>query len=89
MRYNIGSISLFIKEIPKKYSRDSQSSQMLDMIREGIVFDFGFYYGSQLGDPDIIMRSVVSGGKNNYTSMYKTLSRIYEKKMTDLLAKYE
>lgn len=87
--YRKVTTAYFETALKEKYSRDSQSSQMLDMIREGIVFDFGFYYGSQLGDPDIIMRSVVSGGKNNYTSMYKTLSRIYEKKMTDLLAKYE
>ena len=62
---------------------------MLDMIREGIVFDFGFYYGSQLDNPDTIMRSAVKGGKNNYTSLYKSLSRIYTKRMSDLLAKYQ
>ena len=87
--YRKVTTAYFETALKEKYSRDSQSSQMLDMIREGIVFDFGFFYGSQLSDPDIIMRSAVSGGKNNYTSLYKSLSRIYERKMTDLLAKYE
>lgn len=78
----------FETALKEKYSRDSQSSQMLDMIREGIVFDFGFYYGSQLNDPDTMMRAVISGGKNNYTSLYKSFSRVYDKKLSDLLAIY-
>ena len=87
--YRKVTTAYFETALKEKYSRDSQSSQMLDMIREGIVFDFGFYYGSQLDNPDTIMRSAVSGGKNNYTSLYKSLSRIYDKRMSDLLAKYE
>ncbi len=87
--YRKVTTAYFETALKEKYSRDSQSSQMLDMIRDGIVFDFGFYYGSQLDNPDTIMRSAVSGGKNNYTSLYKTLSRIYNKRMTDLLAKYQ
>ena len=87
--YRKVTTAYFETALKEKYSRDSQSSQMLDMIREGIVFDFGFYYGSQLDNPDTIMRSAVSGGKNNYVSLYKSLSKIYNKRMSDLLAKYQ
>ena len=87
--YRKVTTAYFETALKEKYSRDSQSSQMLDMIREGIVFDFGFYYGSQLSDCDTMMRAVISGGKNNYTSLYKSFSKVYAKKLTDLLAKYE
>ena len=45
-------------------------------------------YGSQLSDCDTMMRAVISGGKNNYTSIYKSFSRVYAKKMADLLSKF-
>lgn len=87
--YRKVTTAYFETALKEKYSRDSQSSRMLDMIREGIVFDFGFYYGSQLNNCDTMMRSVISSGKNNYSSYHKMLSKVYEKKLTELLAKYE
>lgn len=86
--YRKVTTAYFETALKEKYSRDSQSSQMLDLIREGIVFDFGFFYGSQLSDCDTMMRAVISGGKNNYTSIYKSFSRVYAKKMSDLLSKF-
>lgn len=87
--YRKVTTAYFETALKEKYSRDSQSSQMLDLIREGVIFDFGFYYSSQLNDCSTMMRSVVSGGKNNYASYYTMLSKVYNKKLTDLLAKYE
>lgn len=87
--YRKVTTAYFETALKEKYSRDSQSSQMLDMIREGIVFDFGFFYGAQLNNCDTMMRSVISGGKNNYASYYKMLSKVYQNKLNDLIAKYE
>ncbi|MBQ7322238.1 MAG: extracellular solute-binding protein [Clostridia bacterium] len=86
--YRKVTTAYFETALKEKYSRDSQSSQMLDMIREGIVFDFGFFYGSQLSDCDTMMRAVISGGKNNYASIYKSFSKVYAKRMSDLLSKF-
>ncbi|MBQ8398122.1 MAG: hypothetical protein IJX53_08020 [Clostridia bacterium] len=87
--YRKVTTAYFETALKEKYSRDSQSSQMLDLIREGVVFDFGFYYNSQLNNCATMMRSVISGGKNNYSSYYSMLSKIYSKKLTELLEKYE
>ena len=35
------------------------------------------------------MRSVISGGKNNYTSYYNALAKLLDKKLADLVKKYE
>lgn len=87
--YRKVTTAYFETALKEKYSRDNQSSQMLDMIREGIVFDFGFHYSSQLNNCSTMMRSVISSGKNNYSSYHAMLSKIYNKKLTELLGKYE
>lgn len=87
--YRKTTTAYFETALKEKDSRESQSSQMLDLIREGIVFDFCFYYNSQLNNCATMMRSVISGGKNNYSSYYAMLSKVYTKQLTTLLAKYE
>ncbi len=79
----------FETALKEKYSRDSQSSQMLDLIREGITFDFGFVYSSQLQNCATMMRSIISGGNNNYSSYYKMFEKVYAKQLEKLVEKYE
>ncbi len=87
--YRKVTTAYFETALKEKYARDSISSQMLDMIREGIVFDFGFYYNSQLRECATMMRTVVANGNKRYASHYDTISRVYEKMLETLLAKYE
>ena len=87
--YRKVTTAYFETALKEKYARDSQASQMLDIIREGVVFDFGFFYSSQLNACDNIMRSVVSEGKNNYASAVAILGRVCEKRLETLVGKYQ
>ena len=54
--------------LKEKYSRDSESSQMLDIIRAGIKFDFGYSNGICLDYISNIFRTIITNKTNNFAS---------------------
>ena len=54
--------------LKEKYSRDSESSQMLDIIRAGIKFDFGYSNGISLDYISNIFRDIITNKTNNFAS---------------------
>lgn len=71
-----------------KYSRDDETSQMLDMIRDSITFDFGYVYNGTLGEPMTQFRSLVkTGGDAAASSLAKNMTAC-NKKLEGLLDDY-
>ncbi|MBQ2708167.1 MAG: hypothetical protein IJF67_07865 [Clostridia bacterium] len=60
-----------------KYSRDDETVQMLDMIREGVVFDFGALYGSAIGSS--LYNSLKTSVSNNNPDWASTYAGVKEK----------
>lgn len=52
-----------------KYSRDDMSSQMLDLICESAITNFGYAYAAKL-DHVPQMRTFVQNGAENFSSWY-------------------
>lgn len=52
-----------------KYSRDDMSSQMLDLISESAITNFGYAYASKL-DSVPLLRTFVQNGAENFSSWY-------------------
>jgi len=64
------------KALKTKHSRDDESALMLDYMRDGLVYDYGYYNMSlaeDLGFPG--QRLVVSGNNPNFTSFYDKFER--------------
>ena len=68
-----------------KYARDDESVQMLDLIREGQVFDIGYYYSSNEFVPELnsIGKNLAHEEEHNFTTYYaaceaKALAKIAE-----------
>ena len=58
--YRVVTPAYFETALKGKYSRDSETSQMLDIIVSGVYLDIGYIYGSSLGAPIDKMRQVLS-----------------------------
>ena len=67
-----------------KYAKDEQTSQMLDIMYDTVVFDFGQIFNGELGALTALKNVVVSKN-NNYMSIYKATSAIYAKKLNQLV----
>ena len=74
--------------LKNKYSRDEDSSEMLDIIREGIKVNFGYFYYAPLGMGGII-RQMVKENNSNFVSYYASNSKGYQRNLNKILATYE
>ena len=70
-----------------KYSQDSDTVEMLDIIREGALFNFGFVNSSSCNDMIHILRDVVNG-KKDYASLYAKNEAKYQKSLDKLVDAY-
>lgn len=71
--------------IKDKYLNDTESAEMLDMIYENIYIDAGVLYTKSLDSIHQKLRDVVKSKSNNSASMFKTLSKIVEKRLVTLM----
>ncbi|MCL1793158.1 MAG: hypothetical protein FWG34_04750 [Oscillospiraceae bacterium] len=72
-----------------KYSRDDESAEMIDIIRNGLVFDFGMIYSTEVGGACLILRDLMSNKKREFTSTFEKNERAYEKALEKLLGTFE
>ena len=71
-----------------KYARDDASSQMLDIIRNAIVFDFGMVYSQSLESVMQMFRDTSKPAEFNTASKIATKLSVSQKKLDTLLEKY-
>jgi len=71
-----------------KYSRDDISSQMLDMIRDSIRFDFAYINDGYLGEPMGQFRNLVINGPGTAASALMSKMAACQSKLDALLEKY-
>lgn len=71
-----------------KYSRDNESSDMLEIIRDGRFFDYGYYDASVSWDLSYIGRNVLLNG-GNFTSYYDQRAKGAESELEKLYNNYK
>lgn len=64
-----------------KYSRDDETSQMFDMIRAGVLFNFGSIYGFYMGEINTTFKGAIMSNNNKWASNYKSFSKNAETKI--------
>jgi len=72
-----------------KYSRDEESAEMIDIIRSGVVFDFGAIYCTQLDTNFHLFRMLMSDKKNNWTSQFEKNEQRYNKLLEKLVETFD
>ncbi len=80
--------SYYDMALKDKYSRDDDSGEMLDIIREGFVLDFGYFYQQALGSVGMF-RNLISQDNSNFASFYAINKKGYERNLNKLLSMYE
>ena len=58
--YRTVTPAYFETVLKDKYARDSETSQMLDIIAASVYLDIGYIYGPTLGHPIDVMRQILS-----------------------------
>ena len=71
-----------------KYSRDDETSRMLDMIRDSVKFDFAYIYNQSLGTPMAQFRKLVLTDAETAASTLAANMVVCNTKLDDMLNKY-
>lgn len=68
-------------------ARDSESSEMLDIIFENLIYDIGYYY--QIGSYNKQLIYCIQDGNNAWASMYETYSAKAQSSLDSINASYD
>lgn len=63
---------------------DEKSAEILDLISQGVKFDFGYVYGNM----GMMFQSIISGGNSNFASAYDKMERSSIKEYNRIIDKY-
>ncbi len=85
--YRLVTPAYFDTALKVKYSRDDESSHMLDIIREGVMFNFEIIYNNEMGGAWNIMRDMMSNKKNNFASEWARKEKSYTRALEKLVEK--
>jgi len=72
-----------------KFARDEASSQMLDIVRNGINMGFVDIYNESIGNPTYVMRDLMSQKDNNFASWYEKNENKISLAIEKLIAKMQ
>lgn len=70
-----------------KFARDDESGEMLDIIREGVRVNFGYFYHCDI-DTGRFMRVLLEEENSNFASYYAANKKGYERNLKKVLATY-
>jgi len=72
-----------------KYSRDDESAEMIDTIRNGLTFDFGKIYVTELAYSMNILRDLMSSKKSEFVSTFEKNENKYNIALEKVLSTFE
>ncbi len=70
-----------------KYSRDEDTGTMLNIIRDGIRFNFGYFYGYHIGCGNIF-RTCIADENPNFVSYYGANEKGYTRRLKEVIRSY-
>lgn len=74
--------------LKSKYSRDTESAAMIDLIRDSVTFDFGAVYTVPMGGIVGFFGTLISEGKTDFASAYASRESAYEAKLEEINAAF-
>ncbi len=88
--YRTCTMAYFETTVKEKLARDNDTAEMIDIINNGVRFDFGYVYSASLSDLIQIPRNYLNNTKNTRgASTLATRVGLAEKKLPELLEAFE
>lgn len=73
--------------LKSKFARDNESGEMLDLIREGVTVNFGYFYHCDI-DTGRFMRVLLEQENSNFASYYAANEKAYNRNLNKILKTY-
>lgn len=88
LSYDLVTPAYYDMALKGKFARDNESGEMLDIIRDGICINFGFFYNANVG-PAGAIRLLLHQENSNFVSYYAANKKGYERNLKKVLKVYE
>ncbi len=72
-----------------KYTRDTESKEMLSIIRDGVVFNFGTTYSIQLNGIYNTLSTILNSGNANFSSYYASNESTWLASLNTIIENYK
>ncbi len=87
--YKVVSPAYYEKALKFKYVRDSESGQMIELIREHVTADFAALYSNSISNIVHFFRQQLDAGTENITSVFAKKEKVWNKALEKLLTGLE
>ena len=87
--YKLVSPAYYETALKVKFTRDSDSGRMIDLISQNVSTDFVTLYSNALGDINHFFRNNLSGGKESIASQFRSTDKIWKKNVDKFLKSFE
>ncbi|HBL83689.1 MAG: hypothetical protein A2Y17_08885 [Clostridiales bacterium GWF2_38_85] len=74
--------------LQNRYARDEQSAEMIDIVREGLRFNFGYVYSYTLDWPAHQVNICINSGTPEFASLWQSKESMFEKNLETQLSIY-
>ena len=71
-----------------KAARDNDSSEMIDIIRDSLTFDWGYLHSNAMGGVGHLFVDLIRNNNNNVASEYQKNAAMFEQKLEEILEIY-
>ncbi|MCL2158548.1 MAG: extracellular solute-binding protein [Oscillospiraceae bacterium] len=87
--YRLVTPAYYETALKTKYLRDEESAQMLDIIRDGLSFNFGAYHTEYMGNLRLIYRFMMGEKKSDWVSSYEKSENVYQSGLDKIIENYK
>ena len=64
-----------------RYSRDTQSAEMIDLIKDSVYINFECLYNESIGNPWFVMRNLMTNKNSNFSSYWAAQKKMITKQL--------
>jgi len=77
----------FDKALKSRYSRDVETSEMMDLIKDSVLINFESLYNESIGNPWFVLRTLMPSKRDNFTSYWASNKKVIGKTLEKALDK--
>ena len=77
----------FDMALKSRYSRDPETSAMMDLIKDSVLINFESLYNESIGNPWFVLRTLMPQKKDNFASYWASSKKVITKTMEKAMDK--
>ncbi len=77
----------FDKALKSRYSRDPETSAMMDLIKDSVLINFESLYNESIGNPWFVLRTLMPQKKDNFASFWASNKKVIGKTLERAIQK--